>query len=66
MEEEAWQEFQASAIITDREEQDWQEQGLGMGTDSTLSHISITWFQFPFDLIQEEAQGFEAVEVCFQ
>ena len=42
MEEEAWQEFQASAIITDREEQDWQEQGLGMGIDNTLSHIPIT------------------------
>lgn len=52
MEEEAWQEFQASAIIKDREEQDWQEQGLGMGTDSTLSHIPITWCQFPFDLNQ--------------
>lgn len=38
MEEEAWQEFQASAIITDREEQDWQEQGLGMGIDITLFH----------------------------
>lgn len=52
MEKEGWQEFQASAIIRDREEQDWQEQGLRMGTDSTLSHIPITWCQFPFDLNQ--------------
>lgn len=39
MEEEAWQEFQASAIRTDREEQDSQEQGLGMGIDISLFHI---------------------------
>lgn len=39
MEEEAWQEFQASAIVRDREAQDWQEQGLGMGIDISLFHI---------------------------
>lgn len=38
MEEEAWQEFQASAIVRDREAQDWDKKEKLMVGDPMLPH----------------------------